>query len=44
MKGYNEKVESIREIPGERQTEKDAADRYYRGRAGGSDDGGFRMM
>ena len=42
MKGYNKKVESIQEIPGEDKPKKDAADRYYRRRAGRSDDGGFQ--
>ena len=30
MKGYNKKVESIQEIPGEDKPKEDAADRYYR--------------
>ena len=43
LKGYNEKVEAIKDIEDENKPEENAADRHYRGRAGGSDDGSTRV-
>ena len=42
LKGYNQKVEAIKDIPDKDKPEKTAADRHYRGRAGGPDDGSTR--
>ena len=39
LKEYNHKVENLRLAEGDNRTDKDAADRHYRGRACGSDDG-----